>query len=37
MLRYGTSVGMTMEELFRITDPDTILGLWSAAVAKKTE
>jgi hypothetical protein len=37
MLRYGTSIGMTMEELFRITDPDTILGLWTAAVVKDAE
>src|SRR5687768_10539882 len=29
MLQYGLSTGMTMEELFRITDPDVILGLWT--------
>jgi hypothetical protein len=34
MLQYGTSIGMTVEELFRITDPDVILGLWTAAEAK---
>jgi hypothetical protein len=34
MLQYGLSTGMTMEELFRITDPDVILGLWTAAEAK---
>jgi hypothetical protein len=37
MLRYGTSIGMTMEELFKITDPDMVLGLWTAAVAKDAE
>ncbi len=36
MLRYGTSIGMATEELFKITDPDVILGLWTAAVAKET-
>jgi hypothetical protein len=35
ILRYGTSIGMTTEELFRITDPDVILGLWTAAEAKE--
>jgi hypothetical protein len=34
MLQYGLSTGMTMEELFLITDPDVILGLWTAAEAK---
>jgi hypothetical protein len=33
MLRYGLSTGMTLEELFGITDPDVILGLWTAAEA----
>jgi hypothetical protein len=37
MLHYGASIGMTMGELFRITDPDTILGLWTAAVVKNVE
>lgn len=37
MLRYGTSIGMSMEELLRITDPDAILGLWAAAVAKEAQ
>jgi hypothetical protein len=37
MLRYGSSIGVTVEELFRIADPDVILGLWTAAVAKDTE
>ena len=36
MLRHGTSIGMTLEELLRITDPDVILGLWTAAVAQDT-
>ena len=33
ILRYGTSTGMSLEELFGITDPDTILGLWTASEA----
>lgn len=37
MLRYGVSTGMTIDELLRITDPDTILGLWTAAVAHEAE
>ena len=35
ILRYGISVGLSMEELVRITDPDVILGLWTAAEAKE--
>jgi hypothetical protein len=35
MLQYGLSTGMTIEELFKITDPDVILGLWTAAAAKE--
>jgi len=35
MLLYGLSTGMTIEELFKITDPDVILGLWTAAAAKE--
>lgn len=35
MLRHGIDNGMTMEELFKITDPDVILGLWTAAAAKE--
>lgn len=35
MLQYGTTIGMSVEELFRISDPDVILGLWIAAVAKE--
>jgi hypothetical protein len=31
MLQHGLSTGMTIEELFRIADPDVILGLWTAA------
>jgi hypothetical protein len=34
MLHYGLSTGMSLEELLRITDPDVILGLWTAAEAK---
>jgi hypothetical protein len=37
MLQYGLSTGMTMEQLFKITDPDVILGLWTAAEVKDTE
>ncbi|MET0528887.1 MAG: hypothetical protein ABW003_11205 [Microvirga sp.] len=34
MLQYGLLNGMTIEELFKITDPDLILGLWMAAEAR---
>jgi hypothetical protein len=34
MLQYGISMGISVEELFRITDPDALLGLWTAAEAK---
>jgi hypothetical protein len=37
MLQYGLSTGMPLEELLRITDPDVILGLWTAAEAKGAE
>lgn len=37
MLTYGLAIGRTMEELLRITDPDEILGLWMAAVAKDAD
>jgi hypothetical protein len=37
MLQYGLSTGMSLEELLRITDPDVILGLWTAAEAKGAE
>ncbi len=37
MLQYGITMGMTKEDLFRITDPDLILGLWTAAVARDAE
>ena len=37
MLQYGTSIGMSMEELYAISDPDMILGLWTAAQAKDAE
>ena len=37
MLRYGLSAGMSLEELFKLTDPDAILGLWTAAEAKNVE
>ena len=35
MLQHGLSTGMSIEELFKITDPDVILGLWTAAAAKE--
>ena len=35
MLQHGLEIGMTIEELFKITDPDVILGLWTAAEAKE--
>jgi hypothetical protein len=35
ILHYGLSTGMSIEELFKITDPDVILGLWTVAEAKE--
>ena len=37
MLQHGISMGMTKEELFRITDPDVILSLWTAAEVSNSE
>lgn len=37
ILRYGLSTGMPLEELFKLTDPDVILGLWTASEAKAAE
>lgn len=37
ILRYGTSIGLSMEELFRVTDPDAVLSLWAAAEAAGAE
>ena len=37
MLRYGLSTGMSLEELFKLTDPDAILVLWTEAEAKNVE
>jgi hypothetical protein len=37
MLRYGFSKSMTLEELYALSDPDAILGLWTAAEAKDAE
>ncbi len=37
MLRYGTSMGLSVEELFKVTDPDAILSLWAAAEAAQAE
>jgi hypothetical protein len=33
MLQYGISMDISVEELFRITDPDRLLDLWTAAEA----
>ncbi len=37
ILQYGLSIGMNVEELFRISDPDVILGLWTAAEAAEDQ
>jgi hypothetical protein len=37
ILQYGISTGLPVEELFRITDPDMILGLWTAAAVHDAE
>lgn len=37
MLRHGLSRGMTLEELYGLSDPDAILGLWTAAEAQNLE
>ena len=37
ILQYGLSTGMSLEKLFKLTDPDVILGLWTAAEAKTAE
>ncbi len=37
MLQYCISNGLPMEELFRITDPDVILGLWTATEPKDVQ
>jgi hypothetical protein len=37
ILGYGLATGMTLEELFKLTDPDTILALWTAAEAIEAE
>ncbi len=37
MLQYGLSIGMSVEELLRISDPDVILGLWTAAEAAEDQ
>jgi hypothetical protein len=37
MLRYGSAIGLSMEELLRVTDPDVILSLWAAAEAAQAE
>ena len=37
MLRFGLSKGMTLEELYALSDPDAILGLWTSAEARDVE
>ncbi|MBL0407778.1 hypothetical protein JKG68_28125 [Microvirga aerilata] len=37
ILQYGLTTGMSLEELFKLTDPDVILGLWTAAEAKDAD
>jgi hypothetical protein len=37
MLQYGLSIGLSVEELLRISDPDVILGLWTAAEAAEDQ
>ncbi|MGF9758272.1 hypothetical protein AAII07_24025 [Microvirga sp. 0TCS3.31] len=37
ILQYGLSTGMSLEELYALSDPDTILGLWTEAEAKDVE
>jgi hypothetical protein len=37
MLRHGLSRGMTLEQLYALSDLDAILGLWTAAEAKDEE
>jgi hypothetical protein len=37
ILQYGLSMGISLEDLFKLTDPDVILGLWTAAEAKGIE
>ena len=37
ILRYGASIGLSVEELLRMTEPDAILGLWTAAEAAQAE
>lgn len=37
ILQYGLGTGMSLEELFKLTDPDAILALWTASEAKEVE
>jgi hypothetical protein len=37
MLQFGIAIGMSLDQLFKIADPDVILGLWTAAEAKDVE
>jgi hypothetical protein len=37
MLTYGLSVGLAMEELFSMSDPEVVLSLWSATLAAEND
>jgi hypothetical protein len=37
ILRYGTSIGLDLNELLKISDPDVILSLWTAAAIHDAE
>jgi hypothetical protein len=37
MLQYGLSQGLALDELFSLTDPDAILALWTASLARDIE
>jgi hypothetical protein len=37
MLRHGTSIGLNVGDMVRVTDPDVILSLWTAAEAAQAQ
>jgi hypothetical protein len=37
ILQYGLGTGMSLDELFKLRDPDAILALWTASEAKEVE
>ena len=37
LLNFGLDVGMSLEELFRIQDPERILGLWDCMMTTEME